>query len=273
MTERSPLMPDDKPRLNTGVEHFIEYVGNIHVRANPQAYGSGDGLFSRTIRETGLIEWEPAHEYGFMAMLFDELVTVSERRRINRSEKGLIDEACASLVDRLHVPFMFHATGDPYYAPTGQRIGLCQKLLLVRWLGEWFGPWTGDRSAERPWMARAVTGAMLARERDRLFRADVYTHEDTGDAKGADIPFAPRVIPRVITTSHPMHTFVEWLDELDHERDYLADDEQAVHSRKYDMRRRVVALHRVGMAMLPSETWHDTRTTRPARQRAPLSAR
>lgn len=209
----------------TSAKAFVQFIGSIYVRAYQMAYEQGYGLIGKVIHEAKPGDeyyWRKACEYGFMALLCDELVEVSERRRINRTEKGLFADACASLVDgRLdqfltHVGTAAHPMHEyPKYLASAVEAGFKDDGILPR-----------------------MTAQMLTRERNNLFSVHEYTR--TGDL--------------LQTVAHPMHTFVEWLDRLDHDKAV----DPAGYKQKYQMKRRVVALHRVGLAMLPPETWHNS---------------
>lgn len=209
---------------NYTAEAFIEFVGSIYVRAHQWAYDEGHGLFGRVIHEAAIADkprWKNACEFGCMALLCDELIDVSERRRINRTDKGLFADACASLVDRYLEQFL-HSVGMaaypmhdyPKYLSTSVEHEFKEHGLLPRMVAQ-----------------------VLTRERNDLFAVKDYTNRDN----------------LFRTTAHPMRTFVEWLDRLEHDK---AVDPTG-YKRQYTLRRRVVALHRVGLAMLSPETWRN----------------
>lgn len=206
-------------------EAFVEFVGSIYVRAYQLAFDEGKGLFGSVIyraRPDGPpFDWNSACEYDFMVLLCDELIEVSERRRLNRSETGLFSEACASLVDQRLQKFLHHVgtIGCPFQGYPEHLASLIE-----------------TKFSENGFMSRMVVGA-LTQERNRLFDAEDYIRQDK--------PLS--------TVAHPMRTFVEWLDQLEHDKAV----DLAGYKQKYTMRRRVVALHRVGLAMLPPETWRN----------------
>jgi len=205
-------------------EAFVQFVGSKYVRAYQAAYYEGHGLFGRVIHEAAIADkprWKTACEYGCMALLCDELIDVSERRGINRTDKGLFAEACASLVDRYLEQFL-HSVGMAAYPMQDYPKYLASSV---------------EREFEADGLLPLMVAQVLTRERNDLFSVEDYTSRDN----------------LFKTTAHPMRTFVEWLDRLEHDK---AVDPKG-YKQMYALRRRVVALHRVGLAVLPPETWRN----------------
>lgn len=211
--------------INTNAQAFVRFIGGTYVSAYQMAYDAGHGTFDKVIHEAkpdNEFDWRTACDYGFMALLYDELVEVSERRRINRNEKGLFADACASLVDRQLDQFL-HSVGTAAHP-----IADYPKYLASTVQGEFEGHGLLPR----------MIAQMLTRERNDLFTSEEYTSQDN----------------LFTTVAHPMHTFVKWLDQLEHDK--VVDP--IGYKQKYQMKRRIVALHRVGLAMLPAATWHNS---------------
>lgn len=206
-------------------EAFIQFVGGAHVRAYQFAYDEGHGLFGRAIHRAKPdghpFEWKSACEYGVMYLLCLELIEASERRKLNRNEAGLFAEACAALVDQQLNKFLHHM-GTAAHPMQGY-----PKYLASSVAEEFEGHGLFPR----------MVAELLAQERNKLFDTEEYIRK-----QGLLTMFA-----------HPMRTFVEWLDRLEHDKAV----DPAGYKQQYVMRRRVVALHRVGLAMLPPETWHN----------------
>jgi hypothetical protein len=203
----------------------IEFIGGVYVRAYQFAYDEGEGLFGRVIHRAKPdghpFDWKTACEYGCMALLCDELIEVSERRRLNRNEAGLFAEACASLLDKQLRQFLQHVGTAAH--PMQDYPKYLASSVAEEFEGHGLFP-------------RMVAG-VLTQERNKLFDAEEYIRKDN----------------LLTTVAHPMLTFVEWLDRLEHDR---AVDPKG-YKQMYALRRRVVALHRVGLAVLPPETWRN----------------
>lgn len=170
-------------------EAFVQFVGSMYIRAYQAVYDEGSGLFGGAIHHATVADiprWKIACEYGFMALLCDELIEVSERRRINRTEKGLFAEACASLVDRHLWQFLRHV-GTAAYPMHDYPNYLTSNV---------------ERVFRNDGLLPRMVAQVLTRERNDLFSVEDYTHRDN----------------LFRTASHPMRTFVEWLDRLEHDK-------------------------------------------------------
>lgn len=84
----------------------------------------------------------------------------------------------------------------------------------------------------------------LREERNELFPASYYTEH---------AELAVRII------EHPMRTFGRFLDELE----YVKEADSEAYGRSFHKHREVMALYRVGLAILPPDTWEPQITLLP----------
>ena len=210
------------PARNSNSPSFIEFIGSMYVEGFQLCEYEASGNWGRTManaKPTDKFRWKFACEDGFMVVLGCEIIHVSKRRRMNHGHNGLLEEACEALL---------HSRFDQYLRQTRQvsAPNLKAKFYLAKEL---------QRFAEQYGPMHNLLKGLLTRKRNKIFSEDLYVVVD-GPSK---------------MTAHPMQTFVEWLDELDH----IKSVDPVRYKQQYKMKRDIVAYHRVGLAFLPPATW------------------
>jgi len=100
-------------------------------------------------------------------------------------------------------------------------------------------------------LLRRIVLHRLREERNELFPASYYT--DLAE-------------PAVQVIEHPMRTFGRFLDELE----YVKQADSEAYGRSFRKHREVMALYRVGLAILPTDTWEPQIRLSPRVTAAPL---
>lgn len=172
-------------------------------------------FIAATAEEELLPAYDGDREVQFLSNVFTAVIRSSRDRRLNAGPKGLLETGIRRVI---HGRIEHRGVVDKYRYPD------CYVEELIKGF-----------DAYLPKFRRMVS---------------VWLHED--QAHIFPIDYHTEIIrSKFVYTEHPMRSFVQYLDDLEH----IKETDPNQYRRNLVMRRAVTALHRVGLAILPPETW------------------
>ena len=181
--------------------------------------------------EAGIL---PTDEEGFAFLLMLRLIDVSRNRRTREGHKRLVETAVCSIVSE-------------------NVAGFVQHRLQTHKLSWWHCPINNVGMSDDDRLVSdlvAIAGQPEFGEALRYY-VEHWLFEHTSEIFGEQHMVVLEDGSKII--EHPMRIFTAYLNEVE----YLKAVDPSAYRRDADRFQRVVALRRVGLAVLPPETWRQ----------------